>query len=102
MSNPVARSLLLALLWVLPAAPSAAEARDEPPVASAAEDAEVHQMPLGTRTRAWLDRQKSGEVASEEPAGLTPPADRRARMRYLRSFEHPIPDLFEMGDTEGN
>jgi len=100
MRKITARCLCIALLWALPpAGASLAEEPAEPP--AAVDDAEVHQMPLGSRTRAWLDRQKRGDVASEADAGLTPPADRRARMRYLRSFEHPIPDLFEMDETEG-
>jgi hypothetical protein len=97
------RSVLLALPFLLPAASVLAEHEDAvPPPAAAPEETEAHRMPLGSRTRAWLDRQKSGDVASEEAAGLTPPADRRARMRYLRSFEYPLPELFEMDETEGN
>ena len=56
-----------------------------------------HEFPLGTRTRDYLERQRSGEEASNAH-GLTPPAERRARKRYLKSFEHPIPDQF---DTTG-
>ena len=52
-----------------------------------------HEIPLGNRTRAYLERQRSGAEASDAH-GLTPPAERRARKRYLKSFEHPIPDLF--------
>jgi hypothetical protein len=57
-----------------------------------------HEIPLGTRTREYLDRQRSG-AESSEAHGLTPPAERRARKRYLKSFEHPIPELF---DTKEN
>ena len=57
----------------------------------------AHEFPLGTRTRDYLDRQRSGEESSNAH-GLTPPAERRARKRYLKSFEHPIPDLFETND----
>ena len=58
-----------------------------------------HKAPLGERTRAYLDRQRSGDEASEGH-GLTPPAERRARKRYLKSFEHPIPDLFDTKETK--
>ena len=54
----------------------------------------VHEFPLGTRTRDYMERQRSGEESSDAH-GLTPPAERRARKRYLQSFEHPIPDQFE-------
>jgi len=56
-----------------------------------------HEFPLGSHTRAWLERQRSGDESSNAH-GLTPPAERRARKRYLKSFEHPIPDLFETND----
>jgi hypothetical protein len=55
----------------------------------------AHEFPLGTRTRDYLDRQRSGEESSNAH-GLTPPAERRARKRYLQSFEHKIPDQFDM------
>ena len=58
----------------------------------------AHEFPLGTRTRDYLDRQRSGEESSNAH-GLTPPAERRARKRYLKSFEHPIPDQFESDET---
>jgi Protein of unknown function (DUF3613) len=61
-----------------------------------------HEIPLGNRTRAYLERQRSGEEASSEEHGLTPPAERRARKRYLQSFEHPIPALFEMKEEKGH
>ena len=57
----------------------------------------AHEFPLGTRTRDYLDRQRSGEESSKAH-GLTPPAERRARKRYLQSFEHPIPDQFDTKD----
>jgi hypothetical protein len=53
-----------------------------------------HEFPLGTRTHDYLERQRTGQESSD-PHGLTPPAERRARKRYLQSFEHPIPDLFD-------
>lgn len=72
-----------------------------PPATALADDVPVdeappaHEFPLGTRTRDYLDRQRSGDEASNAH-GLTPPAERRARKRYLQSFEHPIPDQFDM------
>ena len=47
--------------------------------------------------RSHLERQRTGAEASKGH-GLTPPAERRARKRYLKSFEHPIPDLFDTKD----
>ena len=71
-------------------APAIALADDAP----VDEPAPAHEFPLGTRTRDYLDRQRSGEESSNAH-GLTPPAERRARKRYLQSFEHPIPDQFD-------
>ena len=71
---------------------------DEPRVDEAAPP---HEFPLGTRTRDYLDRQRSGEESSKAH-GLTPPAERRARKRYLQSFEHPIPDQFDTKGKTGN
>ncbi len=73
---------------LLPAVAIASD--DEPSESSPA----AHEVPLGSRTRAHLERQRSGDESSNAH-GLTPPAERRARKRYLRSFEHPIPDLFD-------
>jgi len=76
-------------------APAIALAESDAPRVDEAPPA--HEFPLGTRTRDYLERQRSGEESSNAH-GLTPPAERRARKRYLQSFEHPIPDLFDMDD----
>ncbi len=92
----IAAVALTALL--LPAGASAEWEETEHEAAGSDAD---HQMPLGNRTRAILERQRSGVDAAPEARGLTPPAERRARMRYLRSFEHPIPDLFDADEAGG-
>ena len=76
-------------------------AAEDDPAAPQVDEKPAHWSPLGSRTRAWLERQRSGADASPVAPGLTPPADRRARMRYLQSFEHPIPALFQLDETEG-
>jgi hypothetical protein len=82
----------LALLFAGIAPAIALAEPDEP----RADDAPApHEFPLGSRTRGYLERQRSGEESSNAH-GLTPPAERRARKRYLESFEHPIPDQFDM------
>lgn len=91
------KPLCLAAIAALVCAPVAGRASEPEP----AETSRDHEMPLGARTRVWLERQRSGIDASDEASGLTPPAERRARMRYLRSFEHPIPPLFDLEDTSG-
>lgn len=81
----------IAWLMLFAAIAPASALADEPRVDEAKP---AHEFPLGTRTRDYLDRQRSGEESSNAH-GLTPPAERRARKRYLQSFEHPIPDQFE-------
>lgn len=90
-------ALAVVLCATLPISASA----DAETSAEEVEESTDHLMPLGNRTRAWIARQRNNEDASDAPAGLTPPAERRVRMRYLESFEHPIPELFEMDETEG-
>jgi hypothetical protein len=86
------RMALLLTAWLAPATALA----DDAPVAEPA--TAPHEFPLGQRTKALLDRQRSGDEASVAH-GLTPPAERRARKRYLKSFEHPIPDQFNAKDA---
>lgn len=89
---------ILALFAVLAAALPAAAADDPGP---GAESKSEYLAPLGERTRAWLERQREGWDASPRAHGLTPPAERRARKRYLESYEYPIPELFDMDATLG-
>jgi hypothetical protein len=49
--------------------------------------------------RAWLDLQRSGEAASQQPQPLSGPAMDRAYGRYLRSFEHPQPMYFKHDES---
>ena len=84
------------LLMIALLAPAGALADDVP---SDEPESAPHEFPLGSHTRAWLERQRSG-AESSNAHGLTPPAERRARKRYLKSFEHPIPDLFEMDGSK--
>ena len=87
------RNIARVALLLAGIAPAIAFAEPDEPRADEAPPA--HEFPLGTRTRDYLDRQRSGEESSNAH-GLTPPAERRARKRYLQSFEHKIPDQFDM------
>lgn len=88
----------LALSVWLAAAPAGSEAEAYEGEEDAGEESVV---PLGEATRAWLDRQRSGVDESRNPHGLTAPEEHRARTRYLESFTHPIPPLFELDDPLG-
>src|SRR5688572_14819768 len=87
------RNIAWVALLVAGIAPAIALAEPDEPRVDEAPSA--HEFPLGTRTRDYLDRQRSG-AESSNAHGLTPPAERRARKRYLQSFEHKIPDQFDM------
>lgn len=86
-------ALGLTLLW---AGPAWTESEVEP----APEKESV--VPLGTQTRAWLERQRTGTEQSRNPHGLTPPEEHRAVKRHLDSFDHPIPPLFEFEELGGS
>lgn len=87
--------LALCLAGALAAPVWAETGPDSEAAAEAGADEERGVVPLGDRTRAWMERQRAGAEASPNPTGLTPPEDYRARRRHLDSFSHPIPPLFE-------
>ena len=48
----------------------------------------------GTETKAWLDLQKSGKAASKEARPVPGEIAEKTYDRYLKSFDHPIPEEF--------
>jgi hypothetical protein len=56
------------------------------------------RVPARPRTKALLERQRSGDEASVAH-GLTPPAERRARKRYLEELRASDPDQFDAKDA---
>lgn len=84
-----------ALAGLLLAAPGTAGTAETEGRGDAEAAGEERVVPLGAATRAWMERQRSGVEQSLDPHGLTAPAEHRARTRYLESFTHPIPPLFE-------
>ena len=63
--------------------------------AATAAFAEEVNEPVGTKTRAWVQLQTSGTVAS--PVERTLPGDIADKTydRYANSFTYPIPEKFE-------
>jgi hypothetical protein len=50
----------------------------------------------------WLELQRSGDAASQQPQLLSGPAMDRAYFRYLKSFEHPQPMYFKHDESVSN
>lgn len=46
-------------------------------------------------TERWLEMQRSGQAASPQAQPLSGPAMERVHQRYLKGFEHPLPQYFE-------
>lgn len=91
-------SLLTAiLLLALPATLPAAECEPIPEGAFTADPGPVMQTDIGRATRAWLDFQCSGQAAGAAHPQIGEAAI-RSHARYLKSFEHPIPDWFSRED----
>ena len=67
--------------------------------ALAAEDAlntgEDSGYEIGSDTRSWLNMQREGAQASSQAQTLPGPVMDQVYQRYIKSFGHPIPDLYE-------
>lgn len=50
---------------------------------------------IGSEARQWLDMQREGTHASPQAQTLPGPVMDQVYQRYIRSFGHPIPDLYE-------
>ncbi|MDA7418169.1 DUF3613 domain-containing protein [Xenophilus arseniciresistens] len=73
----------------LPPLPSEAAAPAAP------EPAAAQPTEMGSATRHLLALQRSGAAASAVPRPLPGDVAQRSRERYLKSFEHPIPEHFQ-------
>lgn len=61
-----------------------------PPEAAAPE-----RVAVGDATSRLLSLQRSGAAASAVPRPIPGPVAARSYQRYLKSFEHPIPERFD-------
>jgi hypothetical protein len=50
---------------------------------------------IGSQTRQWLDMQRDGSQASRQAQTLPGPVMDQVYQRYIKSFGHPVPDLYE-------
>lgn len=73
---------------------------DPPVTPSGRPAAEVAAEPvIGTYTKAWLDLQKSGQMAEGEARPMDGEAAEASYQRYLDSFSHPIPQSLGRGES---
>jgi hypothetical protein len=56
------------------------------------EDIALPPLRVGDATDMLLALQRSGEIASATPRPIAGPVAHRSYERYLKSFEHPIPE----------
>lgn len=84
--------LIVLALAVVPALQVQAQEPEAPPTDAAPAAAEPAH---GDESRAWLDLQAGGNAASPTPASVPGEVADRVYARYLKSFEHPIPEHLE-------
>ena len=84
----------------VPPAPQPAEAQKAQEVEAEAEAEEFESPPpllMGDATHSLLAWQRSGEIASRTPRPIAGSVASRSYERYIKSFEHPIPE--HLGST---
>jgi 3-deoxy-D-manno-octulosonic-acid transferase len=54
---------------------------------------------IGVETRSWLELQSGGAAASKNHQIVSGPVADRIYQRYLKSFEHPIPEFYKSNQS---
>jgi hypothetical protein len=78
----------------VPQAPQPAEAKE---AQAEVEEFDPPPLRMGDATQSLLSRQRSGEIASRTPRPIAGSVASRSYERYIKSFEHPIPE--HLGST---
>ena len=92
----------------VPPAPQPAEAQkaQEAREVEAEAEAEEFESPppllMGDATQSLLAWQRSGEIASRTPRPIAGSVASRSYERYIKSFEHPIPEHLGSTVTKSN
>lgn len=94
-------SMKHACVWLVLAVAAAGAARAEPGPSEPRAASTAAAVPLGARTRAWLELQRQ-EGRERRPRRLPLEAEGRALERYLQSFTHPIPEQFDLDRLDKN
>ena len=74
-----------------------AEAKQADVQEAEAEEFDPPPLRMGDATQSLLSRQRSGEIASRTPRPIAGSVASRSYERYIKSFEHPIPE--HLGST---
>lgn len=85
---------LLVVLMMLPATLWAQSARDDSSSSSSSSSTDASGQPFGAQTQAWVDLQVSGRESTHHKPALSGDVATHIYDRYLKSFDHPIPDTF--------
>jgi hypothetical protein len=56
---------------------------------------ESREQGATSTTRAWLDFQRSGQAASDQPQPVSGEAMGKIHERYINSFGNPIPEFYD-------
>ena len=67
-----------------------------------AEERDLPPLRLGDATQSLLAWQRSGEIASPTPRPIAGSVASRSYERYIKSFEHPIPEHLGSTVTKSN
>lgn len=103
MNHQLAERIALTAALFLMATTALAQAVPPAPQPTEAQEAEAEEFDspppllMGDATQSLLAWQRSGEIASRTPRPIAGSVASRSYERYIKSFEHPIPE--QLGST---
>lgn len=89
------RVLILTIMFMVGSVYSHAQELEPDPALNDGSLSEGEEQGQISATRAWLDFQRSGQAASDQPQPISGEAMDKIHERYINSFSNPIPDLYD-------
>lgn len=90
------RTFILITMLMLGSVPAHAdEIEPATTINNASNSGGTKQQDPQSATRAWLEFQRSGQAASDQPQPLSGHAMDRIHERYINSFSDPIPEFYD-------